>query len=357
MRSATYYPGLNAIRFYAAFSVIVYHLSRVGPDWGMPPAPRFLPELFEPFFLSGSNGVTFFFILSGFLITSLLLREQQTTGTIRLTAFYRRRAARILPLYAAVAIVGFVVLRGEARPDGAAFPYIAVLLPTIPFLYGWLGALSHLWSIGVEEVFYAVVPLFVKRIGIVKIALIVIIGKFIMEWVAAAGGDQEALRALGYMRFECMAMGALSAWLVARRPQTFRAIRRPIVATLAWLIVVLIIAFPPISTHFGYGYVVSFVFAVILINVIHRPTRLLENRVASTLGKLSYGLYMWHTLIIYGLMSVFRPTTFWHELALYGLTFVLTVIVAALSYRFLEQPFLRLKDRYATPTPAMATGD
>jgi peptidoglycan/LPS O-acetylase OafA/YrhL len=139
--------GLDAIRAVAVLLVIINHL---GLDWIGP-----------VLVFDGSVGVEMFFVLSGFLITWLLLGEHARHGRIALGAFYQRRAARLLPAFLAYLLVGMglLALRGQPIPWGAA---VSTLFYTTNYYQAFTGAathyLSHCWSLAVEEQFYLLWP-------------------------------------------------------------------------------------------------------------------------------------------------------------------------------------------------------
>ncbi|MEV6880105.1 acyltransferase [Amycolatopsis sp. NPDC051128] len=150
------FPGLDGLRALAATMVVFYHFG--GPNWT---------------WLSGWVGVYLFFVLSGFLITTLLLREQDRTGGISLSNFYLRRVFRILPPYLVIlgGIVAFVVLRGEFHERG--FPlalkfYLTFLNEFLPsFADGRAdNFFSGSWTLGIEEKFYLVWPFLLVAVGI-----------------------------------------------------------------------------------------------------------------------------------------------------------------------------------------------
>jgi peptidoglycan/LPS O-acetylase OafA/YrhL len=149
------FPGLDGLRALAATMVIFFHFG--GPNWT---------------WLSGWVGVYIFFVLSGFLITTLLLREQDRTGRISLSNFYIRRVFRILPPYLVIlgGIVAYVLLRGEFRsrdfPTALKF-YLTFLNEFLPSVtHGADNFFSGSWTLGIEEKFYLVWPFLLVAIGI-----------------------------------------------------------------------------------------------------------------------------------------------------------------------------------------------
>src|SRR5580698_7268404 len=154
-----YFPGLNALRFIAACFVLISHAYQTSVKVG------FVDEVRSSvIFDRGAAAVDFFFTLSGFLITYLLLQERAATGTISLSHFYLRRICRIWPLYFFILAIGFVSL-GIIYPRVFHVPYFefplipgllmyVAFLPNAMFAFYKVGLLAPLWSIGVEEQFY-----------------------------------------------------------------------------------------------------------------------------------------------------------------------------------------------------------
>jgi len=159
-----YFPGLNGLRFIAAFVVVLDHIEQIKTWFGLPPA-AFLADWGNA---TGDYAVTLFFALSGFLITYLLLAEQRQTGTIHIRKFYLRRILRIWPLYYLLVLIGFAALPPLIAGDyaGPRGPYtltgLLIHLLFAPNLAPFLGVvvpgISHLWTIGVEEQFYLAWP-------------------------------------------------------------------------------------------------------------------------------------------------------------------------------------------------------
>jgi len=176
----TYFPGLNTLRLYAALSVVVYHFA-APMDW-------FGDRSYAGYrinygFMWGPHAVSLFFVLSGFLIIYLLLKEKENTGTISTRRFYLRRVFRILPLYYLTVIVGALlvaIMYPLMPPDAqrvAASPGVWISL--ILFYFNFTGGrgipLGHLWSLNVEEQFYLLCPQLIKWAKHIPRALIAVI--------------------------------------------------------------------------------------------------------------------------------------------------------------------------------------
>jgi peptidoglycan/LPS O-acetylase OafA/YrhL len=177
-----YFPNLNGLRFIAAFLVIAHHVEQIksiyGLDsyWGRSPFITIVGDL----------GVVLFFVLSGFLITYLLLEEERKTNSIKVGNFYFRRVLRIWPLYFLTILLALFVLPNlslfilpgyekdviyEQLPSKILF-YLLFLPNLVSPLLGVVPYASHTWSIGTEEQFYLVWPVMLKFMKKHRIALI-----------------------------------------------------------------------------------------------------------------------------------------------------------------------------------------
>lgn len=353
MKKSMYFPGLNGLRFYAAMSVIIAHTAMSYPE--LRPYSYGRESLFEWFFLSGYQAVNLFFVLSGFLITFLLFREREETGDISITRFYRRRILRIWPLYYLVALIGLVVLptwfgHSVSLPvlTPAAIAGVLTLLPNLSNAVRGIGAIAPLWSLGIEEQYYLVWPHVIKRNRMWIAVAGIILFRSIAEAVVNRWGDAVLARVIWDTRFECMAMGAIGAWLYTYHKRACQIIYKPIAQGYFGLLFVLLIFFDLPNTVLM-NLVTSVVFLVIILNVATNPRSLvkLENRTLRYLGDLSYGLYVWHYPILYLVMRSIQYTGALFDLWLYPLVIGFTLIAAALSHHYFEAPFLRRKAQFS----------
>ena len=379
-----YLPGLHGLRFLAAFSVFFGHLEQA-KDW-----LNYGELLGIPFTKSlplAADGVTLFFVLSGFLITHLLLTERTLTGTIKVRQFYLRRILRIWPLYYLFVFISFVVLPGISALH---FPKLDMPLTNSfweRFALYWLmsphisnllfphpGVAGPLWSVGVEEYFYAVWPHVIKRLngelpwGLVAVIALPICfrSKELTVYFHWSGYFRKFFE---LARFDCMAIGGAAAWIYFNRSDWAQFIFRREVQVAAWLLAVLHRYYP--SNHGRYDFYGQFdntmdslVFAAIIMNVGLNPRSLvtLENRFFRFMGEISYGFYVFHWLAIVICMNLL---TYWggisnsqlRNVLLLGSTFALTTAFASLSYYAWERRFLRLKAQHATIDAGLAARD
>jgi len=327
----------------------------------------------------GRIAVTFFFVLSGFLITFLLLEEKRETGTISIRKFYVRRIVRIWPLYYLVVFLAFVVLphlKGLAIPSAAdagnhqasVLTLFLVLLPQVALsLYPPFPYAEPLWSIGVEEQFYLVWPLLMARIrNVLPWAIGIAVAGMAVKTGAIAYAstlhDQSKrvfwnhfIDYFYFNRFECMAIGAVGGWLVFERKERVLSIlfSKPVqLVTYAAVAVTVLTTYGKPILQYGLH---SVLFCIVILNVAVNEHSLLKLRAPAftLLGNISYAMYLLHEIAIGAVMRLITFITgspvvgVAANVALYVLGSAATIAVATVAYKFYERPFLRLKSRYA----------
>ncbi len=372
-KQATYYfQGINGLRFFAALAVVITHIELLKPSF------YFETNWHNPIIFNlGGLGVYFFFVLSGFLITFLLLKEKEKTGTIDVKKFYLRRILRIWPLYYFIVILGFFILPNihfihidYLEKSFHAFftqnlwlytfilPNLALaIFPAIPHI-------GQLWSIGVEEQFYILWPLIIRRSrNVLKSLFIVFFSVIIFKVLYLLLGPvfkhttwyEPVKLFIAMSKFECMAIGGIGAFLCYSNNQTILTIiRNKYLSILSIPAILLLIYSTPSSIQDGIHLVYSILFLLIIIQVAHFNyfSSILENKVHSYLGKISYGIYMYHFLIIPFVLYMVKsmnmgdkPITL--NIIIYTLSIGGTVIVSGLSFRYFENWFINLKEKYA----------
>ncbi len=369
-----YLPGLDALRFFAAYSVIIGHVELLKSQLYV----SNYAHLFEMINFGGL-GVYFFFVLSGFLITYLLIHEKEKTGTIAIKQFYIRRILRIWPLYYLIAFLGLFVFphfeilhipwlqQYFAQNFTANLILFVLMLPNVAFSF--MPALPHagqLWSIGVEEQFYLIWPVLVKKTKqllhlIIRLLFIILLVKALYVLLLQRGIIPQNFwttgikRFLAMSKFECMLIGAWGAYLVKNKVQNWlNILYSPVVLGSSILLL-------PFLSYFAYNYellnnsihlIYAVLFLVIILNVSTNPNSFLqlENPFFSFLGRISYGLYMYHMFIIVLLIQIgkeyIEPNGILFNVYLYLSTTVASIAIATASYYWFEKPFLTLKNKY-----------
>ena len=387
-----YFPGLNSLRFFAAFAVIFTHVELVkkflgfGSHWldldqlsTSTPIEAVLKKeisILTPYISNaGPLGVTMFFVLSGFLISYLLFAERKETGRIDVKQFYIRRILRIWPLYFVMIILGFFVLPmtelfeipAQKKNFNNYFWENLILfllfLPNLAFsIYRTaIPNIGHLWSIGVEEQFYLIWPwIIIKSKSFIKtIILFILIIVLIKAVVLGLSQVHDATwlsalkRFLAMSKLECMAVGALGAYfLFFENSKILKFIYRPSVMVISIFIIAFGILFVPMQIQDGAHLLYAACFMIIILNISSNPKPIvnLENAVFSFLGKISYGIYMYHMAVAALVLHLARDT--WHfgrdlrpveSLIVYSSVILITILVATISYYVIELPFIKRK--------------
>jgi peptidoglycan/LPS O-acetylase OafA/YrhL len=373
--SKIFFPNLNGLRFIAAFLVIIHHLEQNKLFFG---AKSWFKEI-HCIKLMGELGVTLFFVLSGFLITYLLLAEKELFNTIDIKKFYIRRMLRIWPLYYLVIIMGLFALPHISFfniPEfteqvhhrfGIKIVLYFLLLPNlVNNLYAYMPYIAQAWSIGIEEQFYYIWPWMVRHTNHYLRTLILIVIGMVgitigLSFFADKGADlsqasmETKILTLLYnfffhLRIGCMAIGGIGAYyLYYLKINVLRPIFKPItqiLVTLSVLIMAVIGIEVPVINHEFY----SLFFIIIILNFAANPDCLvsLENKTLDYLGKISYSLYMWHgvaIVIALHITQLINPKidNFSSNAVYYGIAMLLSVVFAMISYEYFETKFLKFK--------------
>ncbi len=317
-----------------------------------------------PFVQSGFIGLDTFFVLSGYLITAIFLREIDATGKIRLGAFYMKRALRILPAIITVClVVGSLWLLLPWAP--LREETLWGVLATLTYTSNWfnaldlidLGFLEHTWSLSVEEHFYLVWPfvllLAIKMTGKVRATVVVVAGvavayslttSIVLGWSfdrIQNGSDTHAYPLL---------LGCLLAVLLNKSARVV-GLLPAMVSAVFLLCLVVFMPWPSPFYTFGGTLLVSLGAMVIIAHLVTQPHSWMSKvfclRPVVWIGKRSYGIYLWHVPIIAFLGATDLPV-----LPKMVLAISLSFVVPALSYHYIEKPFLIRKARYAATTTA-----
>lgn len=364
-KQKVYFPNLNGLRFIAAFLVIIHHTEQLKLKFG-------LENNWEnPFIhISGRLGVLLFFVLSGFLITFLLLSEKQKSNNINIRNFYIRRVLRIWPLYYFVVLIGLFILpeipllempkSTEELGDNflLKLTLFIFMLPNLALvLFSPVPYISQSWSIGVEEQFYLIWPTIIKKSKKILRALILVIAFY---WSVRLGLMltsefmfpesmlfKTLLNFLASFNIDCMAIGGIAAYIYFKGYNNvlyvlFRKDFQYIVL-ISTLILLLLGVKMPYPIYAG-------LFAIIILNAAINPRNIfhLENGVFNFLGRISYGLYMYHVIAIVLVLKLLKDTEFYNGFTVLIISLLITVLGSSISYYYFERRFIKLKNNYST---------
>jgi len=355
--SAAKLPGLDGLRALAVLLVVVCHQYVLSLGW---------------------VGVQIFFVLSGYLINRLLVRDREQPLGSYLRDFYGRRALRIFPLYYAVLAVLLLASMSRVRMVGVreALPFAATY--TYNFWYAAHGTVSylltHFWSLCVEEQFYLVWPFviylcpprFIRQLLMAVILASPVVRAMMVRWLATHlhGSDRFiALDVVTPTHFDAFAIGAYASLFPLSRYR-WGLLAAGSVLTIAGLVIVIKDHLPwdsagyPLGMRAGYAFVWGYslinVCAVLLITCLANRRffpALFESRPLTYLGRISYGLYVLHYPVQWIVAKALSGRPVFMQIAL---QLPVTIALAALSYRYWESPFLALKDRWFPGRPRAA---
>ncbi|MGZ3862272.1 MAG: acyltransferase family protein [Bacteroidia bacterium] len=361
-----YFKNFDVLRFVAAYLIVLLHcFFGWKAFFGHPDiiSSNLSPSLSEKLELIVNNfsfGVDIFFLVSGFLITYLLLAEKETTGRIDVMKFYIRRAFRIWPLYFVMILIGplLAYFFYEQSPD-----YLYQFLFAGNFdviLHGTKSpATDHLWSICIEEHFYLVCPLMlflipVKRIPQTLLSIILIC----VAYRAYISSYSENYGMTIYMhtlsRIDVLAIGSLFGYLYYQNKIKLDSplpVRLIIYAL--FLFIFLNVSYNECGSLFTatvkkYFYVLMAAYWIgnFLFNPDSRFVFTKPNFIHS-LGKMSYGIYMFNPVVIFLVLKFFSVMEFRNYFMFLACVHLALWGVISLSYYLIELPFLSLKEKYA----------
>lgn len=364
-----YFPNLNGLRFIAASMVILHHVGQFQSVFGGAEQWTIIAYLKDNFWI-GKLGVILFFVLSGFLITYLLMAEEKVFKTINIPKFYMRRVLRIWPLYFLIVILAFFVfpnidffswpnLGKEVIQTNLAlklFLYV-VFMPNMALsLLGIVPYVSHTWSIGTEEQFYLVWPVLLKHIKKYRIGLMfmiilgyIFIAKFLSSSLAGAIPYQNVISLFwSSFNIDCMAIGGIYALLLFNNHKSLKLLRNLYLFYVVLVLLILMIIKGIYIPHINYE-IYAVLFGIIILNFASNPDIKisLENKYFNYLGNISYGLYMYHPIGIIIALSIclnIHQTSNW---LVYPLCILITIIISGLSYRYFETYFLKFKHKFS----------
>ncbi len=346
--------GFDGLRFFSIMFVLTFHLGALNL---VPDIPYIKKNIY--YFFSGGAGVSMFFAISGFLITSLLLFEKKTNGKINIKKFFIRRFLRLLPpiipFYIAVAMFMYM---GYIRES-----YIG-LLASILYLYNFIpidkrfftAELTHTWSLAVEEQFYFTWPFalsFLNPKRIYSLVIVVLIISFgIIFSLPYVSFHHHLLNHLFYV--ERWIIPAIAPILIGSVAALFNNYNYKLVKHYfqrkMWLFISLGILCVPfylpdflfVSVQIFYSLGASLLLLWISHNQFSGLVVFLENKVMSYIGKISYGLYIWQGFFI-GDKPKVDPKLWVH---FFPVNIILTFLVAIISFEFYEKKILKIKQRY-----------
>jgi peptidoglycan/LPS O-acetylase OafA/YrhL len=364
IKEGHYFPNLNGIRCIAAMLVIIHHIEQfkslfsIENFWGKSPFIEIVGHL----------GVVLFFVLSGFLITYLLLIEEKSTNDINIRDFYIRRVLRIWPLYYLIISISLFVLpyipffEIPGYPKDVVHENLALKIilyftffANIALNVGVVPYASQSWSIGIEEQFYLIWPVIIKKFKKYRILLIgLVIGIYYLIKLLLKSNlwdfqtEKTALYILwSGFTFDCMAIGSLFAILSFQKSRLLKIFLNNSLfyLSLATSSVLILMGYKFPKYH---DQLFAILFGIIILNFATNKeiAITLENKILNYLGKISYGLYMFHSICIVIAIKICLHFSIQSNFILYPLCITLSILVSSFSYTYFEKRFLSIKKKY-----------
>lgn len=376
-----FFPNLDGIRLIAFLAVFVnhavacLHYNNTNTYY----------NLFRERYLKGGDlGVNLFFVLSGFLITFLLIKEKELNGKINIPHFYLRRILRIWPVYFLVVIVCLFLLPHFEEILPANFPisvsthklnpwHYLTFTGNFDYLHNGISnvLIGVLWSVSVEEQFYLFWPLliaFIPHKYLLRVFIVIVLGSIAFRFFFSLGGNAMILKYHSLSSVSDLATGAILAYL-----STMEYFKNKIKSIPRWFIVLIyilffiLVYFRGFVWKFGAHYVhvaavLPVIFSLIFAFFIseqnyadHSFYKLQRFKIFSSLGKYTYGMYCYHMIIFFLVVYVFylagvdvsHENKFQFIIETFA-ALALTILISVISYNYFEKYFLKLKDHFAS---------
>lgn len=349
-------PNLDPLRFFLASLVILFHLPQLSFNQGLPSL------MMIPIFSRGIEAVYMFFVLSGFLIIKIIY-SHKLQDRLSIRKFYLRRILRIFPLYYLIVIFGFlfynVILPFLNIPFEIKYNLLEGLLYTVFFMpnifaiaYAPGGILEVLWSIGIEEQFYLMIAPLLFFIGKNSV-LRVLIGLCIIYFIVFHIDSLHVLRDYFFVYFYLF-FGGIIAILEEKQQLEFLKVS-PIIPLV--ILVMTVLYFTTNLFYFESVWIFNLytmmLFGLFIHTIAHNNFgKELNNRWLNHLGQISYGIYMYHVIAMNAVVFLFlkiKDMNIFDDVVMivliYMMTFVITIALAHVSYKYFETYFLKLKNK------------
>jgi peptidoglycan/LPS O-acetylase OafA/YrhL len=345
------YPSLNGLRALSVLLVVIHHLGlqynlfdKLSSNSWINPITSFIQD--------GHLGVTVFFVISGFLITSLLLQEEQANGKISLKNFYTRRTLRIFPAYYFLLLTYFIIQSlGYIKINDNLWLTALTYTKDFEFDSGWYT--GHAWSLSIEEQFYLFWPFifilgdFARKFSSVILILSVPLIRLFLHFHRIEWASDHSI----FARIDSIAIGCFFALYRDEITKSLAPYWNP-VFYLSVLTLIFLRYFPDITSKINlqyifiplgttHGSIANVLIALILIFSIYGTKSLwfkfLNLKLLNYIGLLSYSIYLWQQIFI-------NKTSFW--INQFPQNILLLVLLSIFSYYIIEKPFLRLKSKF-----------
>jgi len=365
-----FFENLDGLRFLCFLAVFFFHSFHT--EFQEIKSDEYYTLIKKGIFGNGNLGVNFFFVLSGFLITYLLIEEKKYRHKINIPFFWMRRILRIWPLYFLCVFFGFFIFPliksffGQTPNETAHIFYYLTFLNNFDFIKNGLPDSSNLgvlWSIAIEEQFYFIWPIILSFIPVKKmwiVFIIIILGSitFRFFYQSPITYEHHTLSCIGDMT-----VGSFGSWLVLQKPKFLGKIinLKKIQIFFIYFAFISIFFYKEKLFYWNDGLkiteriIIAFIILLIILEQNYSTNsffKMSKFRRISYLGTISYGLYCLHFI---GILITTNTTKilninnhFWQVIILEtSIALFLTILISKLSFKFIEKPFLSLKNKFS----------
>jgi len=350
-----YFKGLDTLRALASLIVVWGHIELLKMN-------NSIPNLIDNNFFvfpSGHIAVVLFFSLSGFLITYLLVKEKEREGKISLKKFYLRRILRIWPLYYFIIILSYFLIDSTSISIKTIILSLTIF-PNVAHAIGEGWTISpQIWSIGVEEQFYLFWPIIIILIPSRKILPFLIIFIIIFSIFPHLFGylnlrtfNKPEINNIIYelfngTKFNCMAMGSLVGYSLATNKKWISYFSfKPVAVSL--ISIAIFFWFFKIELNYFNDEFYGVLFSLMILGIVNNEGIKIDSKTSSFLGRISYGIYMYHWIILLFAMKyiTYRNNDLVYNIQIYFIVFSITILISWLSFETFEKYFLNIKKKF-----------
>lgn len=353
-----YYPQLDGLRFFAFLLVFIHNAPHMESNF-----------IWETLHDYGWIGVDIFFCLSAFLITKLLLLEYEKNKSVDIKKFYFRRGLRITPLYSFYLLLASIyILLNIETIETLSYHLLALVTFSYNIAYPFLMlnnfiVFVHLWTISFEWQFYTVVPWIIKSLSINKelaikrLFLFFIVGFIIRALLIFYNVKHPIIYMLPFSHFDSVLFGILIA-IEAHRKFIKKIL--PEMIFIAGIFLGILTFLLPNIFEIGWNLMLTYPLAglssyLIIYSLIYNSKSVISSffriSIFVYLGKISFGLYVYHTIALIVADIIYKSFLIFHSVAYYAVSMtaiglMLTITFSIVSYIIIEKPFLALKSKF-----------
>lgn len=349
--------GLDSYRAIAALIVLIGHIELFKNEYGI--SFNWYNTQFIKY-TGGHIAVVLFFALSGFLISMLLLKEKDKYNDVSIRKFYMRRIFRVWPLYYFVILVSYILI--GFSPGSLTFILCLTIFPNIGHAIGAGWSVSpQIWSIGVEEQFYLAWPWIAKKAknllivsGVIFIVITILPHATLFvatKFNTSADTLKTITKIFAATKFNCMAMGGIVAALYHQKSKIVKILNKNNIISYGLIVLPFILWFSGFHIKYFTDEMYAVLFSISILNISTNPAIIdIDFKIPAYLGKISYGIYMYHWIVLELLFRtdiITIKNNLLFNILIYVLAISGTILLSTISYYYFERIFLRIKDKYS----------